>query len=46
MILLVGQVSTEHLGREAFQEVDYKFMFADLAKWVVQIDKVDRFQRS
>ena len=22
MILLVGQVSTEHLGREAFQEVD------------------------
>ena len=42
MILIVGQVSTEHLGREAFQEVDYKFMFADLAKWVVQVDKVDR----
>ena len=42
MLLLVGQVSTEHLGREAFQEVDYKFMFADLAKGVVQIDKADR----
>ena len=42
MILLVGQVSTDHLGREAFQEVDYGLMFRDLAKWVVQIDKVDR----
>lgn len=42
MILIVGQVSTDHLGREAFQEVDYGLMFRDLAKWVVQIDKVDR----
>ena len=42
LILLVGQVSTAHLDREAFQEVDYRQTFKDLAKWVVQIDQVDR----
>ena len=39
MILLIGQVCRPHLGREAFQEVDYRQMFAPLAKWVEQIEE-------
>ena len=42
MLLLVGQVGRDHIGREAFQEVDFRAMFGDLAKWVVQIDSADR----
>ena len=38
MILLVGQVNRPHLGREAFQEVDFRQMFAPLAKWVDEIE--------
>jgi acetolactate synthase-1/2/3 large subunit len=38
MILLVGQVARDQAEREAFQEVDYRRMFAPLAKWVAQID--------
>ncbi len=42
MILFVGQASTEHLEREAFQEVDYRAFFGPLVKWATQIDSVDR----
>ena len=42
MILFVGQVGTDVMGREAFQEVDYSAFFGPLAKWAVQIDHVDR----
>ena len=42
MILFVGQVGTDVMGREAFQEVDYPAFFGPLAKWAVQIDHVDR----
>jgi acetolactate synthase I/II/III large subunit len=42
LILLVGQVSSDQEEREAFQEVDYRRMFGPLAKWVAQIDRVDR----
>jgi acetolactate synthase-1/2/3 large subunit len=42
MILLVGQVSSVQEEREAFQEIDYRRMFGQLAKWVAQIDHVDR----
>lgn len=42
MILFVGQVGTDMKGREAFQEVDYKAVFGTLAKWVVEIDQIDR----
>lgn len=46
MILLVGQVPRAHAGREAFQEIDYRQMFAGasggLAKWAAQIDRADR----
>ncbi len=42
MILLVGQVASDQVEREAFQEVDYRRMFGPLCKWVAQIDRADR----
>lgn len=42
MILFVGQIARGHRDREAFQEVDYKAMFGSLAKWVAEVDQVDR----
>ena len=42
MILFVGQIGRRMRGREAFQEVDYRQTFGDLAKWVDEIDHVDR----
>jgi len=42
MILFVGQVASDQRDREAFQEVDYRAMFAPLAKWVAEIDRTDR----
>ncbi|WP_153076507.1 thiamine pyrophosphate-binding protein [Paraburkholderia bonniea] len=38
MILLIGQCARDHLDREAFQEIDYRRMFGQMAKWVAQID--------
>ena len=38
MILFIGQVSRSMLDREAFQEIDYKKMFADMSKWTAQIN--------
>jgi acetolactate synthase-1/2/3 large subunit len=42
MILFVGQIGRRMRGREAFQEVDYRQSFRDLAKWVEEIDHADR----
>lgn len=42
MILLVGQVGGDVVEREAFQEVDYRRMFGQMAKWVAQIDRAER----
>jgi acetolactate synthase-1/2/3 large subunit len=42
MILFIGQVATDQRDREAFQEVDYRAMYTPLAKWVAEIDRVDR----
>jgi acetolactate synthase-1/2/3 large subunit len=42
MILLIGQCAREHLDREAFQEIDYRRMFGQMAKWVAQIDDPSR----
>ena len=42
MILLVGQVASDQVEREAFQELDYRRMFGQMAKWVAQIDRADR----
>jgi len=42
MILLIGQIARKDLDREAFQEIDYRRMFSQVAKWVAQIDDADR----
>ncbi|SSW62362.1 Acetolactate synthase isozyme 2 large subunit [Achromobacter veterisilvae] len=42
MILFVGQVGNDFMEREAFQEIDYRRMFGQMAKWVAQIDRADR----
>lgn len=42
MIVLIGQVARDQVEREAFQELDYRRMFAQTAKWVAEIDQPDR----
>jgi acetolactate synthase-1/2/3 large subunit len=42
MILFVGQVGRSMRDREAFQEMDYRRMFGQMAKWVAEIDSADR----
>ncbi len=42
MIVLIGQVGLDMMDREAFQEVDYRRMFGQMAKWVAQIDDASR----
>lgn len=43
MIVLIGQVARGNREREAFQEVEFRHMFAPLAKWVCEIDSAERF---
>ncbi len=42
MILLIGQIARGSRGRDAWQEVDYRQMFGSMAKWVAEIDDVNR----
>jgi len=42
MVMFVGQINSRHRDREAFQEVDYRQMFGGLAKWVAEVDHVER----
>ena len=42
MILFVGQVGRDMIEREAFQEVDFRRFFGQMAKWVAQIDQAER----
>ena len=42
MLFLIGQVARDAIEREAFQEVDFRRMFGQLAKWVAQIDDAAR----
>ncbi len=42
VILFVGQVDRAMVGREAFQEIDVRTMFAGQAKWATQIDDPER----
>ena len=42
MVLLVGQVGSNFVDREAFQEIDYRQMYGPIAKWAAQIDRADR----
>ncbi len=38
VILLLGQVGRAMMERDAFQEVEFRQMYAPLSKWVAQID--------
>ncbi len=38
LVLFIGQVERGMKEREAFQEVDYKRFYGDMAKWVAEID--------
>jgi acetolactate synthase I/II/III large subunit len=38
MVLFIGQVARDARDREGFQEVDFRAMFAPLAKWAAEID--------
>ncbi|MEM8708019.1 MAG: thiamine pyrophosphate-binding protein, partial [Actinomycetota bacterium] len=42
MVVLIGQVATHELGREAFQEIDYRRFLGPITKWATQVDDVDR----
>ena len=43
MILFIGQVDSGAMGREGFQEVEYRQMFGgEVAKWATEIDSVER----
>lgn len=42
MILFIGQVGNDFVDREAFQEIDYRRMYGQMAKWVAQIDRAER----
>ncbi|WP_321871604.1 thiamine pyrophosphate-binding protein [Paraburkholderia tropica] len=42
MILFIGQVENRMIGRGAFQEIDYRQMFGGIAKWVTEIDHIER----
>ena len=42
MILFIGQVGRTMRGREAFQEIDFRRMFGEMAKWIEEIDSADR----
>lgn len=42
MILFIGQVARDVIGREGFQEVDFCQMFQPLAKWAVEIYQAER----
>src|SRR5476651_2796439 len=42
LLLFIGQVDRETLGREGFQEIDFRAMFNPIAKAVIQIDRAER----
>jgi len=42
MLVLLGQVETDFLGREAFQEVDLSAFYAPITKWAATVHRPDR----
>ncbi|MFI2810817.1 MULTISPECIES: thiamine pyrophosphate-binding protein [Microbulbifer] len=42
MVLFIGQVARDQQDREAFQEIDYRRMFGQVAKWVAQVESPAR----
>ena len=45
-LLLVGQVASRDLRRNAFQEIDYLQMFGSIAKWVIEVSDPARMAES
>ncbi|MFZ9711034.1 MAG: thiamine pyrophosphate-dependent enzyme [Burkholderiaceae bacterium] len=37
LIMIVGQIPKADLRKRAFQEIDYRVMFGDIAKWVEEV---------
>lgn len=42
LVVFVGQIGSDTVERDCFQEVDYRQMFGKMAKWVASIDRTDR----
>ncbi|MEO8740446.1 MAG: thiamine pyrophosphate-binding protein [Casimicrobiaceae bacterium] len=42
LIVFIGQVGSNFVDREAFQEIDYNRMYGGIAKWVTRIDRAER----
>jgi len=42
MLILLGQVETDFLGREAFQEVDLAAFYTPITKWSATVHRADR----
>src|SRR5829696_8782557 len=42
MVVLLGQVETPFLGREAFQEVDLPAFYSPITKWAATVHRADR----
>src|ERR671925_1305163 len=42
MLALLGQVETDHLGKEAFQEVDLAAFYAPITKWAATVHRAER----
>jgi acetolactate synthase-1/2/3 large subunit len=42
LIMFIGQVASHAREREAFQEVNYRAFFGDIAKWATEIDDAAR----
>ena len=42
VILFIGQVARDMREREAFQEIEYRRAFTEVAKWVAEIDDAKR----
>jgi len=42
LLVLLGQVETDFLGREAFQEVDLTAFYAPITKWAATVHRADR----
>lgn len=42
MIMLIGQVASDQVEREAFQEVDYRRFLSEVTKWTAEINDASR----
>src|SRR6478752_8934002 len=42
LIMFIGQIASHAREREAFQEVNYRAFFGDVAKWATEIDDAAR----